>query len=53
MKKLMIILTAATVGSVSLEISAVAAENSQKLFIAFNTRPEDSADAAARWLKGD
>src|SRR5258708_4785290 len=22
-------------------------------FIAFNTRPEDSADAAARWLKGD
>ncbi len=31
MKKLMIILTAATVGSVSLEISAVAAENSQKL----------------------
>jgi len=32
MKKLMIILTAATVGSVSLEISAVAAENSQKLF---------------------
>jgi hypothetical protein len=22
-------------------------------FIAFNTRPEDSADAASRWLKGD
>ena len=21
-------------------------------FIAFNTRPEDSADAASRWLKG-
>jgi hypothetical protein len=21
--------------------------------IAFNTRPEDSADAAARWLKAD